>query len=377
MILQLTNDFAGSKVYMNLFQNIDSLGFSQIIYTAIREENLVNKNSIDFKSKDSEIIYSNILNSFSDRVFYRKKILKIFKDIEKKIDLSKIKFIHAHTWYSDGGVAYLLHLKYNIPYSIAVRNTDLNLFYKFFLFDRKFAFKILENSRNVFTISEIYNKRLIDILHKNGIIDINKPLTIPNGIDEFWLLNSQEKREYIEQKDDVRKIVYVGRFTKTKNIVNLLKAVIILNKGSQRYHLSIVGGGGSEEGKVLNYLERYQSKNYFSFYGTIKDKIELKGIYTSNYIFVMPSLQETFGLVYIEALSQGLPVLYVENEGIDGFYDNSIGEKVVMGTPVEISEKISVMFSNYDRYKIPFKLIMKNHRWQEIAKKYIEYYFIN
>lgn len=128
MVLHITNDYSGSTVYKNLVKELDYLNIEQTIYNPIRDASRIGRNKIDFENSQSQVIYSHILSKYTDRIFYQKKIKKIVRDIEAKIDLTKIKFIHAHTWYSDGGVAYELHKKYKIPYIVAVRNTDLNLF---------------------------------------------------------------------------------------------------------------------------------------------------------------------------------------------------------------------------------------------------------
>src|SRR5690606_16220352 len=133
IIFHITNDYSGSTVYKNLVGELDKLGLRQIVYTPVKEKSSITKNKIDFESEDSEIIYSHILNKTTDRVFYKRKIKKILRDIELKVDLTKVSFIHAHTWYSDGGIAYLLSKKYNIPYIVGVRNTDLNIHYKYFV----------------------------------------------------------------------------------------------------------------------------------------------------------------------------------------------------------------------------------------------------
>ena len=54
----------------------------------------------------------------------------------------------------------------------------------------------------------------------------------------------------------------------------------------------------------------------------MENKSELLGIYRSSSIFIMPSTGETFGLVYIEALSQSLPVIYTKGDGVYGFLEN-------------------------------------------------------
>src|SRR5699024_4104681 len=104
----ITNDYSGSTVYKNLFRELDTLGASQIIYNPIREKMRIGKNKIEFKTSNSRIIYSHILNHHIDRAFFPYKVWKTFRDIQNHVDLSKIDFIHAHTWYSDGAVAYLL-----------------------------------------------------------------------------------------------------------------------------------------------------------------------------------------------------------------------------------------------------------------------------
>ncbi len=59
----------------------------------------------------------------------------------------------------------------------------------------------------------------------------------------------------------------------------------------------------------------------------------------------MPSRAETFGLVYVEALLNGLPILYTKNEGIDEMYDN-VGEAVDSFGPIEIYIIILIVFND-------------------------------
>jgi glycosyltransferase involved in cell wall biosynthesis len=58
-------------------------------------------------------------------------------------------------------------------------------------------------------------------------------------------------------------------------------------------------------------------------------KEKLLNNYRNSDIFIMPSYNETFGLVYIEAMSQGLPIIYTQNEGVDGYFkEGSVGYSV-------------------------------------------------
>lgn len=53
----------------------------------------------------------------------------------------------------------------------------------------------------------------------------------------------------------------------------------------------------------------------------------------------MPSYHETFGLVYIEALTQHLAIVYTKGQGVDGMLDSSVGEAVKASSKANIKRK--------------------------------------
>lgn len=373
-VLHITNDYAGSTVYMNLVRELDKLAVEQIVYTSIRGTNNIGKNAIDLASDKSEIIYSSILNWHIDRIFYPYKVFKILRDIQKKVDFSKVDFIHAHTWYSDGGVAYFLSKKYSLPFIVTVRNTDLNLFQKKLVYLRPFGRKVLERAKNIFLISASYLPRVLSqqsLQPSLGLIQ-DKIKILPNGVDPYWLNNAVVQKEP-KQPHEAVQLIYVGRLTVGKNVPLVQQAVAWLNENTQySAHFHIVGGDGASEVEVMELVKQYPS--YFTYHGKIHNKDELACLYRAADIFVMPSSHETFGLVYVEAMLQGLPILYTANEGVDGFYSENIGEKVQTPTVQEITEKLNVMIDNLDGYSIPTKELKQNHDWAEIAKQYLSIY---
>ena len=372
MLLHITNDYSGSTVYKNLVKELDDLNVQQIVYNPVRNLNLIGKNIIDLQTKGSDIIYSHILNNFADRILYKNKIRKIVKDIEQKVTLSKVTFIHAHTWYSDGGVAYELHKKYGIPYIVAVRNTDINLFLKYFLFERNYGMDILRYSKKIITISRVYKKRLLEDTRlakiKNKLI--NDIEVVPNGLDPFWIQNQGKRKEQL-LPDRKIKLLYIGNFNKGKNVYNLVKAVINLNSTNPAYQLTLIGGKGKDQERILKLIDTQPDIQYV---GPIYDLEELKTYYRNSDIFTMPSKAETFGLVYVEALLQGLPILYTQNEGIDGSYESAVGEKVKNLGAKEIEYKIRKIVANYSSYDFAIDEIAMMHQWNLIAMEYIYYY---
>lgn len=357
---------------MNLIRELDILTVPQIVYNAIREVSRIGKNAVTLNQQDSKIIYRPILNYHIDRVFYPWKVFKTLKDIQKQIDFSKVKFIHAHTWYSDGGVAYELSKKYNIPYIVTIRNTDINLFQKKLKYLHTFGRKILAHADKVILISASYRKR---VLNQKSLQSIRKSLedkieVNPNGVDPFWLNNITEKQI---KSTGTSKFIYIGNFNKGKNVLNLILAIIKLNEKGIACTLDLVGGGGADEQEILELIKKHP--NLFINHGKVYDKEKLKSLYRAADTFVMPSRNETFGLVYVEAMTQGLPVLYTAKEGIDGFYTDEIGEKVSKtADSIEIANVLEKMIKNYDSYKIPIEEIKQNHDWSLIAKRYKEIY---
>lgn len=368
MILHIANDFPGSTVYKNLILELDNIGLKQIIYTPVKSNKYIGRNEVPLKINGSTIIYSNIIKKFFHKVFYKFKVNKIRKDLESKVQIEKIKCIHAHTWFSDGGVAFELHKKYNIPYIIAIRNTDLNLFWRL-PYLKSYGLKILRNASKVILISETYKNRLLaDETISRYIKD--KFEVLPNGVDQFWLENSIEVRS-VNNIESIN-ILYVGNFNSGKNVENLIKAVISLNAKFDNIKLSLVGGGGDSHNKIIKLISKNSS--IIKYYGKLHDKDKLLAIYREHQIFAMPSIHETFGLVYIEALLQGIPILYTKNEGVDGMYDDNIGESVDNSSTEEIVYKLSLLINNLDNYNYDIAKIKLNHNWNMIAKKYINIY---
>ena len=87
----------------------------------------------------------------------------------------------------------------------------------------------------------------------------------------------------------------------------------------------------------------------------------------------MVSHHETFGLVYIEALSQGLPILYTKNQGIDCTFTENIGVGVNPKSENEIYSGLIHIIDNYNNFEIN-EINFEKFHWQNITLKYIEIY---
>ena len=89
----------------------------------------------------------------------------------------------------------------------------------------------------------------------------------------------------------------------------------------------------------------------------------------------MISKREAFGLVYAEALTQGLPIIYTKNQGFDKqFEEGYVGYHVESSDIDEIIQCIKTIISNYKDLSERAEKASQRFSWAEIVKKYVVIY---
>ena len=365
-ILHVSSDFIGTKVHENLFRNLASLGLAQMVYCPVRDSNLIGKNR--FEAPNVEIVYDNAVKPFHKYAYHVKRHA-IFNSLQKKVDLSHVDLCHASTLFTDGGQAYKIYKKYHIPYVVAVRNTDINGFLNVRPETWLTGRKILLNAKRIFFIS----KALMDRFCGHRLIfpllpEIeNKMLLIPNGIDDYYL-------DHVNHEiHSGHRVLYVGDFSNNKNVKRLCEAVLQLSgeENLKDVQLTLVGGGKAQNNDIQDLIDANSER--FHFLGPIYDKAKLCEVFNQHSIFAMPSIYETFGLVYLEALSQNLPVLYTKGQGIDGLFDESVGIGVNPLSVQSIKDALRMLIEKknvYSNHNVNFE----DFRWCNIAQVYESIY---
>jgi glycosyltransferase involved in cell wall biosynthesis len=210
---------------------------------------------------------------------------------------------------------------------------------------------------------------------------------IPHGIDTNKFSTSYKNniiRGKIVNKNDFI-VLFVGRLRWHKGVEYLIKSFSIISDKIKDIQLCIVGDG--EERKRLEiYAERKKLKNRIHFLGYVPS-YSLPSIYAESDLFVLPSITsdtrghkspepEAFGIVLIEAMASGLPVIatkvgglpYVVQDGKNGFL---IDEKDYQ----ELANKITILKNNKKiRKKMSenaLSTVRRYYRWDEISEKYL------
>lgn len=361
-ILHIANDFAGSKVHSNLSAALDKMGVDQIVYCPVRNASLIGGNKFD--AKNTEFVYSNCIKKWYKYLYFYKE-RRLYQDLKGNIDLSSIDCIHAHTLFSDGGIAYKAYNEYGTKYVVAIRSTDVNLYLRLMKHTFPYGRNILLNAERIYFISKALKQKFVESSLCNPIYERikDKMIVQPNGIDNYWL-------EHINNEPRLgHDVLYVGNFTPNKNVERLINAVSIVRSDSRfsDCRLIIIGGGSDKNQRVEEKIE--QSKSFVVFKGKVYDKAEISKIMKSCALFAMPSITETFGLVYIESLSQNLPVIYTKGQGIDGLFDDSVGLSVDPHSTSSIAEAIKEILDNHGAYGNQ-NVAFKDFDWRLIALKY-------
>lgn len=380
-ILHIANSYGGTDVYTNLYTSIDNQRDTiQLIYIPLNANNhdRYGKKIIQFKNNNSNIHYSKRLKRYH-KYLYQCKINTVVKDIGNKYDLSSVNIIHAHTLCFDGAIAYELSKKFHIPYIVAIRNTDIDTYYKKLPWKRKYFTKILMNAERIIFISPKYQERFLHTyISKSEFEKISRKVqTIPNGINSIFLENRVITKKTIST--DI-KVIYTGAFVKRKALKETIEAVTILNKKGYNISLTAIGKGlpfRATDEDYIKEIERISEGKQYIKLEEFKPLNELLSKLRNSDIFIMDSSHETFGLVYVEALSQGLPIIYAKNEGFDGFYPNGeVGFSAEPCNTNSIVEALENVIDNYDLLSDNISRLNLNHDfdWMSIGKRYLEIY---
>lgn len=367
-VLHVCNDFTFSKVHSNLYRELDAQGVKQTVFVPLRKEAPEDNR---FDGKNTTFVFAHILKRLH-RLFFFHKIEKTVREIEKTVDLNQISCIHATTLFSDGMVARELHCKYGIPYMVAVRNCDVNAFLRYLPHLWWVHRAVMETVDKVIFITPNLQKRLLKhpTLYKMREQVSEKSIVIPNGINKFWLNNIQT-----ENTAHPHHLLYAGNFTRNKNLPRLIHALQKLRTELPDLHLDVAGDGGNDQDRVLALMHR--NADWITYHGKITDLEEMKTLYRANHIFAMPSKSETFGLVYLEAMTQGLSVLWTKGEAIDGMFPETIGESVNPLSESDITTKLRNLLTNSEHYKTLSPSTFDTFRWNAIAKQYVDLYPIS
>ncbi len=301
--------------------------------------------------------------------------------------------IHSHYWLSG-----LAALKLKDVWDIPV----IQMFHTLALLKNKIALSIedIEGDYRINGEQEVIN--LVDqiiastIDEEENLINLysapkEKISIIPPGVDttRFYPISIDEAKEYLNIPVDEKMILFVGRIEPLKGIDTLIRAIAQMRKSDIMsacpHYLYIIGGepnliildGNNEIERLKALCSDLGVGDMILFMGK-KDQNTLQYYYSAAEIVVMPSNYESFGMVALEAMACGTPVVATQVGGLQHLVQNGItGFIVPHNNPDALEESLTQLIckpelrDQMSRNSIGYA---RTYSWDTITPKIIDLY---
>lgn len=324
-----------------------------ILYFSKNERN----EKIIFENNEINIFYRRGIKIFNNAIYYKEICNSILSkyDLIQSNEYNQLMTLICSLLYKNKVISY--HGPYEDGKKIKRKIIDR-------LYDFLFKNFLNKNLKLIFTKSILAQQ----YLENKGFKNI---YTIGVGLD----IEKLKKIDIVEIKK-TKKILYIGQIIERKNIIFLLKLMKDLTlKG---YELTIIGKGDQcYLKKCLEYVEKNNLKTAVNFIETIPQN-KIKEYYINNDIFLLPSKEEIFGMVLLEAMYFGMTVISSFNGGSSTIIDQNKNGYLIQ----EIDEKQWIQkIEEYETLnqsekirlkKNAQKTISENFLWNNIASKYLK-----
>jgi len=185
---------------------------------------------------------------------------------------------------------------------------------------------------------------MLDVLRGYGVAI--QAEVIPTGLqaNSFAEADGVAFREKYDIGHERHMLLYVGRVAFEKNITFLLEKTKILIEQHPEVLLVVTGEGPAE--KMLHELaDKLNLNNNIKFIGYLDRNTELNACYKAADIFVFSSKSETQGLVLLEAMAQGTPVVAIAELGTASILIEGEGAMIAPDDVIGFSEIVSYLIS--------------------------------
>jgi len=382
LVLHITNIYPtvykkGNPIIKKIIETISSKGiFDQLVVVPVKTvypmklKIVENIQSLDIREIIIPVFGMPYGIMILSRLFLSAR--KIHSILSSRNIITKVALIHAHTLLSDGFIAYHLWKKYKIPYIVSVRSTDVNEQLKYILYVRPIAKKIIAGASKVICITPTIKHSLKKYLKINNYS--SKILVVTTGIEKSFFVGPQKISEV--RGNSIKRLIFVGNLIKLKNLHRVIYAIKeVIDKGLN-LKLTVIGDG-PEKGKLERLVSRLGLEKHVVFLG-YKPHSEVINIMKEHDIFILASIKETFGLVYLEALSQGLPIIYSSGTGVDQVFNHKIGEPCIPNDVDSIASAIERVLENHEFYKKEVKKFLESEAQHfmidQVAEEYQSIY---
>ena len=322
-----------------------------------------------------EVYYPRYLE-FPRSIFFASSGKRMFYGINKLIKTIHDEFpfdiIHAHVALPDGWVAMKAAQKFNKPFIITIHGQD-------------FQRTIFINKRCRFQIQDViyHSVRTVCVSNKLKCIGVRelhigneKMVVIPNGINPDIFIHDSGEPKRVSFRNKIV-ILSVSHLIETKGVDYNIQAVFTLKKDYPKLEYHIIGDG-RERQKLTRLVQDLGLQDRVKFLGQLPYNHVIKHISNCD-IFSLPSWEEGFGIVYLEAMGHGIPMIGCENQGIADVVRNGVnGLLVAPKSSDAVAKALDFLLRNPKEAKRIGKrgreIVLKEYTWEKNVQRTIELY---
>lgn len=247
--------------------------------------------------------------------------------------------IHAHSIFKAGFLAEFLSEKYKLPFVLTEHSSAFarNLITSKQIQRSK---TIINSAKAIIAVSGEF-KTLLD-----SIYFTNKWEYIPNIVNEEFFNKAEKNINY--HHNDKTTFLTVCALLDKKKVDILIRAFFELQKKCSDVQLKI-GGDGPEMSNLCALVKELKLQHLVTFLGKLSRE-QVKDEMLRSDIFVLPSEYETFGVVVIEALASGKPVVATKCGGPESIISDAVGRLVAVNNPILMSQAMEEVYQKLDSY---------------------------
>jgi len=193
--------------------------------------------------------------------------------------------------------------------------------------------------------------------------------------DRFKSKNKTQSKRKLGYRETDFILLYVGKLHPYKDPLTLIKAISVAVKKTANLRLVMIG-----DGKLYTEIEKEISKLNLSNYIRLFRRVTiqtLEMLYDAADVFVLPSVNEAFGMVLLEAMASGLPVIASDSGACPEVIGN-VGVLFYQGDDIDLAEKITILSSDKGLSrklaKASVKRVKEEFCWKDKIHQYLELY---
>lgn len=296
--------------------------------------------------------------------------LGLRRTIEKIHREFPFDIIHAHVALPDGYGALLVNRVYKKPLVVTIHGLDMATIIHRNDRCKRRIFEVLATASKVICVSSKLRKQCLGVYDDDAKFDI-----VSNGISPAKIL---EAPGHFREKYEGKKVLLtVGWLYKLKGHDYVIRALPeIIERVPALVYLIV--GSGPEEDCLKRLVDQLGLNDYVEFCGW-KDHETVMEYMSICDLFVMPSWDEAFGVVYVEAMAHGKPVIACRGQGIeDVIVDSETGLLVKSKDLESLKEAMIRLLIDRrlaeDMGRRGKQVVLSDFTWEKSAQKLLEVY---